>query len=213
MISEQIKNTNYDTKLPFIIDIFNEIYNSNGNNFMRGCGSYLFNGQNYVYDETMKDKAVLLYEAAKNATNVFEIGVYMGHSLLVMLAANSKLNVTCVDIDNTYSPFAIDILKTHFPEANINFINDNSFSVIEKLTNDNIKFDFFHIDGDHSSDVVKDELLKIIPLSSEQSTKIVFDDWEVMSPVSSLIEDQFNVIDMHVPQCFCYNSYYELQPK
>ena len=81
-------NTPYTNKLYENRHIFYEIYDKCSNTFVRGCGSYLFNGQKYVYDESMYEKQELLFRLAQDASRALEIGTYMGHSLLIMLLAN-----------------------------------------------------------------------------------------------------------------------------
>jgi hypothetical protein len=83
--------------------IFGDIYKACGNKWSFGCGSYLFDGSNYTYYSKMYNKQKLLFDLAKNATNVLEIGAYMGHSVFLMLLANPNLNITCIDIDDTYA--------------------------------------------------------------------------------------------------------------
>ncbi len=71
-------NTEFTNKLVKNMHIFYEIYTACGNKFWRGCGSYLFDGQNYNYCNLMYEKQELLYNSVKNAKNVLEIGTYMG---------------------------------------------------------------------------------------------------------------------------------------
>ena len=84
------------------------------NRFEKGCGSYLFDGQNYRYFEEYKDKQILLFEKVQNKTNVLEIGTYMGHSLLIMLLSNPNLKITCIDINDEFSFPATEYLKKIF---------------------------------------------------------------------------------------------------
>ena len=122
--------------------IFNDILNACNNQWMSGCGSYLFEGHIYEYNLEMYDKQLLIYNKAKESKCVLEIGTYMGHSLLLMLLANPTLNITCIDISDTYTKPSVEVLKKYFPNANINFIHGDSLSVIKELDR---KFDFFHI--------------------------------------------------------------------
>ena len=96
-------SNSFEDKKKELIFHFNEIYKKCGNSFHVGWGSYLFNGHNYLYDSRMLEKQKLIFELAKDNKSILEIGVYMGHSLLIMLLANPKLNITCFDIEDRYS--------------------------------------------------------------------------------------------------------------
>ena len=63
--------------------------------------------------KVMFKKQKNLYELSKNATTVLEVGVYMGHSQLIMLLANPNLKIVSIDIDSTYSSPAIQVLKKY----------------------------------------------------------------------------------------------------
>jgi len=41
---------------------FNKIYNVCNNSFIPGCGSYLFNGQEYIYNKEYYSKQKLLFQ-------------------------------------------------------------------------------------------------------------------------------------------------------
>jgi hypothetical protein len=155
--------------------IFNEIGHECGNTFQLTCGSYLFDGFNYVICSENKPKQDNLFELSKNATKVLEVGTYMGHSLLIMLLANPSLDITCIDIDRTYTPKAIRVLRRNFPLAKITFILGDSY---ESLSNIDIKekFDLIHIDALHTAESVKRDyelcIQHIMPV-----TTFVFDDY------------------------------------
>ena len=146
----------FESKEDDLIFHFNEIYKRCGNSFRVGWGSYLFNGHNYVYDSRMFEKQKLLFNLAKKNKSVLEIGVYMGHSLLIMLLANPKLKITCIDIEDHYSLPAIKYLKENFKEAEISFIKGDSVKLLKNIRED---FDLFHIDGSHSPFVIAKEIL------------------------------------------------------
>ena len=146
-------NSEYTNKLLNNKHIFYEIYNkclSFNKTFINNCHSYLFDGIEYKYDSRTYKKQELLYENAKTAKNVLEIGTYMGHSLLIMLLANPNLKITCIDCDDTYTSPVISVLNKYFNNA-ITFIHKDSLSAMREI---NSKFDFFHIDGNLKNEQV-----------------------------------------------------------
>ena len=68
----------------------------------------------------MLNKQLLLYNFKKHKT-VLEVGVYMGHSILIMLASNPKLSIYGIDIDRKFALPSINYLKK-FPRSNLNFL-------------------------------------------------------------------------------------------
>ena len=202
-------NTEFTNKLLENKNIFYEIYEACGNKFMNGCGSYLFDGQTYKYCDLMYEKQELLYNSIKNVKNVLEIGTYMGHSLLIMLLSNPQLQITCIDISDEFTLPAVNILNKYFNNA-ISFIHSDSLSALEKIEN---KFDFFHIDGHHVNDYIKNEFKLIQKLNnrSDNVLRIIFDDQNCLTNLQNDINIQYNVINKIIPECAWNNVYYDIQ--
>ena len=146
-------NNEFTNKLLQNKHIFDEIYEACNFKFWKGCGSYLFDGQNYEYCNLMYEKQLLLYNSVKNIKNVLEIGTYMGHSLFIMLLSNPNLKITCIDISNEYTLPAVNILNKYFNNS-ITFINKESLIALQSI---NDKFDFFHVDGHHENNYIEQE--------------------------------------------------------
>jgi hypothetical protein len=181
-------------------DTFLDIYKICGNSFWKGCGSYLFDGQNYSYYDGMYEKQKLLYESAKKSNNVLEIGVYMGHSIFIMLLANPKLNITCIDIDDKYSFPATTILKLKF-NANINFIKGDSKLILPSIKD---KFDLFHIDGHHDGDYVKMEFNQCMKFVNSENFTVIIDDYDAYPKEISEILENFKLYKLSnkiIPNC------------
>ena len=90
---------------------FEQLYHVN-KKFIKGCGSYLFNGSEYIYDEnSMYEKQKHLFELSKKNNKILEIGTYMGHSVLIMLLANPKINITAIDNNHIYSKPSLEYLQ------------------------------------------------------------------------------------------------------
>lgn len=202
-------NTAYTNKLVAHKHIFDELYNECGTTFMRGCGSYLFDGQTYTYCDIMYKKQELLFTSAKKASRVLEIGTYMGHSLFIMLLANPTLKITCIDIDDRYTGPAVKVLNKYFNNA-ITFIHNDSLEALKSLSD---TFDFFHIDGHHVNSYIDREftLIQRLNESSDNILRVIFDDQDCMIPLQNDIEKQFTVLTKIIPKCKWNNVYYELK--
>jgi hypothetical protein len=187
---------------------FKNIFLVNKKKFHHGWGSYLFNGKKYVYDESMYKKQKLLFDLSKKNNKILEIGVYMGHSILIMLLANPKINITAIDISGTYSKPSINYLKKNFPEAKINLIIGDSR---EKIVNLKEKFDLIHIDSSHSLKASLEEFDLIIKLKKENILKILFDDIESIIPLKNNILKSFNIQKTISSNCKNKNFYLEFK--
>lgn len=202
-------NTEFTNKLLNNWDIFNEIFKECNFNFIKGCGSYLFDGITYDYCDLMYNKQELLFNQVKTANNILEIGTYMGHSLFIMLLSNPNLKITCIDIDDKYTLPSIKLLNKYF-NNNITFIKKDS---LEALNIINEKYDFFHIDGHHENNYIEKEFNKIIKLNSGEDNilRIVFDDQSCMTKLQNKIESEYKIINKILPECKWNNVYYEIQ--
>ena len=92
-------------------------------------------GKNYKLLDDIYNKQILLFNKVKDKSNILEIGTYMGHSLLIMLVSNPKINVTTIDLNDRYAKPVTSYLTSEFPDAKIEFIHNNSLNVIKKLKN------------------------------------------------------------------------------
>ena len=190
-----------------LLNHFNGIYKACDNTFWYGCGSYLFDGLKYKYDPRMLKKQQLLFHLAKQNKSILEVGVYMGHSMLIMLLSNPKLKICGIDIDKTYSPPAVNYLKKNFLNAKINLISGDSINNLKKI---NKKFDLYHIDGDHSPHKIYKEIIECIRINKNKKIKILFDDIDMMKGVEEKIFEYFTVIKFIRPNCRYKNLYVEL---
>jgi hypothetical protein len=190
--------------------IFQELYEACGRRFQPGCGSYLFDGITYEYAPCMYEKQHLLEHVVKGATNVLEIGTYMGHSLMIMLKSNPYVKITCIDIDDTYTRPCVEVLNKHYNNR-VTFIHGDSLKVLPSLIGKET-FDLFHIDGHHAEGHILSEFLVCIVLNNPKGNmRIVFDDQECMIPLQKYINDRFNVRVGIKPKCKWNNVYYELK--
>ena len=188
--------------------IFWEIHEATKRRFHSGCGSYLFDGGTYRYDATTAPKQQLLARVAAEVDSVLEIGTYLGHSLLVMLAANPKLRVTTIDIEDTFAAPAVEVIKRHFPKAKIDFVHGSSLVVLAKLAD---TYDLFHIDGTHEPPQVQQEWQAVLLRRSSNLVKVVFDDVDTIWSVVDDIKRSSAVVEEVVPDCRWRNAYYAVR--
>ena len=185
----------YTHKLLEAENHFNNIYKVCGNETRYGCGSYLISATEYKYCIHNYRKQKLLFDKAKSSENILEIGTYMGHSLLIMLLANPRLNITTIDIVDKYSKASTEYLQKSFPNSKIKFIKGKSLNVLPTLKE---KFDLFHIDGSHKRSIMKKEFVRCITLSKDNNLNMIFDDYGTCKNLNNTIDKSFNVIESEI---------------
>ena len=157
------------------------IYKAVEKKFWQGCGSYMFNGQQYIYQRETLKKQEALFNAGKNENvkRVLEIGVYLGHSLLILLCSNPNLIIDCIDIDGQFSPKAVEYLNKHFGNR-VNFMLGSANEKIPELyKNMDTGYNLIHIDADHYVHAVIEQFNLIKPLAV-CGGYIIFDDYEAV---------------------------------
>jgi spermidine synthase len=187
--------------------IFEEILCVCNNDFLKGTGSYLFDGQNYAYCASMFDKQLLLYQISKNVNSVLEIGTYMGHSLLIMLLANPDIKITCIDIDKRYTKPSVELLVKKL-NADITYIEGDSLNIIPTIKE---TFDLFHIDGTHTLDCVKREFELCKKISKPEIMKVIFDDYNNIEEIKNTILEEHTILEQITPNCAWHNSYIKIK--
>ena len=183
---------------------FRKLYFVNNKKFYDGYGSYLFNGKKYVYDRSMYEKQKLLFDLCKINNKILEIGTYLGHSVLIMLLANPKINITAIDISDVYAKPSLKYLQKQFPDAKINFIKNDSIKALSSLKE---KFDIFHVDGAHEHEIISKEFLFLLNLGKNKKVKILFDDLYCMPHLKENILKNFQ-IKKHFISDMKYPSWY-----
>ena len=181
--------------------MFSDLYTAIGGRWHRGCGSYLFDGSSYNYNPNCLRKQEELYRYAMSAHRVLEIGVYVGHSLLIMLLANPTLEIIAIDYEDQFAKPAIDYLNSVFGNR-ITFICADAIEGMSQLGGR--QFDLIHVDADHNDAAVSTQFQKSLSLAKENCVYI-FDDYDaVRTTVDNLIYD--GVLDHLVtPQCLWRN--------
>lgn len=203
-IKEKKYNNKFSNKLINAEKHFKNIYKVCSFKFEKGCGSYLFNGKNYNYQIETYLKQKLLYEKSKNKKNILEIGSYMGHSLLIMLLANPRARITCIDINDEFSLPTTNYMQKKFPLSKITFIKGSSLEILKKLDD---KFDFFHIDGAHKNKIVTKEFYLCMNKIDRRKVEFIFDDVDNIKALVKNIKSTYKIINQVTPNCVNKNQY------
>lgn len=170
-----------------------------------GCGSYLMNGHTLNYCVDMFEKQCLLYDICKNINHVLEIGVHGGHSLFIMLLANPKLKITCIDLcEFSHVQDCLLYLSSIFTECTIQFYKGSSIDILPNITDNLIKnkIDFSHIDGNHDCNIIKMEMDIILNIL-EKNNFILFDD--ISGYLYNIITNEPKLKIIKIPQCVYAN--------
>ena len=173
-----------------------------GPSFHGGCGSYMIDGQRYVYQADTLKKQEALFEVGKNSTRVLEVGVYLGHSLLILLLSNPALKIACIDNDAKFSPGAVDYLNKHFGNR-IEFHLGDSAEVLSRPTRLGL-FDCIHIDADHQEAPVRREFELAKPLA-KPNAYFVFDDYEALQRLIDGWIQSGELLRIETPYCLWTN--------
>lgn len=177
-----------------------------GGSFHHGCGSYMIDGQTYTYTDIMFKKQEALFEAGKQATNALEVGVYLGHSLLILLLSNPTLQITAIDNDSAFTPRAVAYLNQHFGNR-IKLIVGDADAVLLSLPLKS--FNLIHIDADHSIEAVTSNF-RFCKRLAAPNAQIIFDDYDATKDIiDSWIEA--NVLKkICIPDCVYRNCITQL---
>jgi predicted O-methyltransferase YrrM len=182
--------------------LYEGLYNAIGGQWINGCGSYMMDGQTYDYNPRCLKKQEDLYRYSMNAKNVLEVGVYVGHSLLIMLLANPNMRITAIDIDNRFTQPAIDYLNRVFGYR-ITFIHADAINGLQSLPYDT--FDLVHIDADHNDNAVYKQFMASMPLAKDKAL-FIFDDYDaVKSTIDGFVTD--GILEyIKTPDCLWRNT-------
>ncbi len=125
-----------------------------------------------TYVNKIKNISKLLLN--KNINSVMEIGFNAGFSTLLMLFTNHTMNITCFDLgEHKYTLPCYEKIKETFGER-INLIIGDS---TKTLTNVNDIYDLIHIDGGHTTEVAKSDIINSYRLS-RKGTILIMDDYD-----------------------------------
>lgn len=121
--------------------------------------------------------------------NVLEIGFNAGFSALLMLMANPKIKLTCIDINlHNYTEVCFQQIKKDF--TNLDIILDSSVVALPKLKACGAKYDLIHIDGDHSLRGAKIDIDNSLALTVSGSMLLI-DDTNI-AHINALVDNLIN---------------------
>lgn len=172
-------------------DHFCELFKCHDYKWINNHDSYLIDGSSYNYNSSYLKKQEELYRYASNSKYALEIGVYVGHSLFLMLLANPELEITAIDSDDTYARPVINYLNNVFNNR-ITFIHGDALDALEALQNlgdkYSNKFDLVHIDSENNNDSIMKQFNGCIPYVKSDSI-FIFNNYDnIRRTVDYLIE-------------------------
>ena len=143
-------------------------------------GNYFYHHQarnlDFVPDQSRNAKRKFLSKNMRFKRNALEIGFNAGHSALLILSSNPKVNYLGVDIgEHAYTREAGRILQTYFGNR-FKLIIGDSADVLPKLKLEERQYDLVHIDGGHSYSQCLSDLRNSSSLLMNRNSTIVLDD-------------------------------------
>jgi hypothetical protein len=120
-----------------------------------------------------------LWRAARFKERILEVGVNAGHSALLALSSNPRLEYYGVDImSHGYTIECVDFLKGEFP-GRVHLFPGDSREVLPWLADrgEEPGFDLLHVDGGHTSEVCLSDMTNCIRIAhGERGRHLLLDD-------------------------------------
>jgi hypothetical protein len=120
-----------------------------------------------------------VWRAVRFKERLLEVGVNAGHSALLALSSNPRLEYYGVDnMAHAYTVECVDFLKGEFP-GRVHLFTGDSREVLPWLVSRRaeLAFDIFHIDGGHTDDVTRSDMGNCIRIASGQRGRhVLLDD-------------------------------------
>jgi len=120
-----------------------------------------------------------VWRAVRFKERLLEVGVNAGHSALLALSSNPRLEYYGVDImSHAYTEPCVDFLKGEFP-GRVHLFTGDSREVLPWLVSRRaeLAFDIFHVDGGHTDDVTRADMGNCIRIGAGQRGRhVLLDD-------------------------------------
>jgi len=111
-----------------------------------------------------------VWRAVRFKERLLEVGVNAGHSALLALSINPRLEYYGIDImSHAYTAECVDYLKGEFP-GRVHLFPGDSREVLPWLVDRRaeLAFDIFHVDGGHTSEVCQSDMTNCIRIARGQ---------------------------------------------
>ena len=119
------------------------------------------------------------WRAVRFKERLLEVGVNAGHSALLALSSNPRLEYYGVDImSHAYTAECVDFLKGEFP-GRVHLFTGDSREVLPWLVSRRaeLAFDIFHVDGGHTDEVCRSDMSNCIRIAGGQRGRhVLLDD-------------------------------------
>ena len=175
----------------FIFEALNNLIIASGQQLVEGS-LFFYGAHDISFNEEFIHKQVNLFNLAKDADYILEIGFNAGHSAALMLLANPHSKILHFDLaEHAYGKPCYDYLKSVFgPHRFIDFVAGDSTQTVARYnnapntplatlvkTNPSFKgFDLLHIDGGHSDNVARSDITQTAKYANPTRNTMIFDD-------------------------------------
>jgi mannosyltransferase OCH1-like enzyme len=134
---------------------------------------FMYNLKKEYFNEfIVKQKNLILMANQENVIDVLEIGFNGGFSTLLLLNSNPNVKLTCIDIGmHSYVVPCFNKIKEFYGDRIALHICD-SVEMMPKLTK---LYDLIHIDGGHTYDVAKEDIINSYYISKPNALLIIND--------------------------------------
>jgi len=177
-----------------IFEVLNNLIIASGQQLVEGS-LFFYGAHDISFNEEFIHKQVNLFNLAKDADYILEIGFNAGHSTALMLLANPHSKILHFDLaEHAYGKRCYEYLKSVFgPHRFIDFVAGDSTQTVpayintpntplEIYTRKYINktefkgFDLLHIDGGHSDNVARSDIIHTAQYAYPKHNTMVFDD-------------------------------------
>ena len=146
------------------LEAIKNIVTSSGTPLEGNC--FYTHGTLNLYKELLFKQVNLFWCGKQCKTRVCEIGFNAGHSALLLLlsAHNIELDFTVFDIgQHKYTKPSVNYIKTSFPHISLEYIEGDSIEEMPKWidAHSDLKgaYDVVHVDGGHTYECVKSDMI------------------------------------------------------